>query len=172
VLRHVPDTRFLIAGEGDLRSALVDQIEKERLQKHVVLTGFRLDALSLLKAFDVFVMSSITEGLGTSLLDAMACSKAIVATRAGGIPEVVVDGETGFLVPVRDPSALADRIVRLLTDEPQRTAFGRAGRVRAEQRFSAERMVAETLAIYDRLAGRSRAADTTRPAAADQSRTD
>ena len=61
-----------------------------------------------MKAFDIFVMSSVTEGLGTSLLDAMACRQPIVATRAGGIPEVVVDGETGLLVPPRDADALAD----------------------------------------------------------------
>ena len=88
-----------------------------RLEKHVLLAGFRPDILSLHKAFDIFVMSSVTEGLGTSLLDAMACGKPIVATTAGGIPEVVLDGETGLLVPPRDHQAMADAIVRLLKDE-------------------------------------------------------
>ena len=81
------------------------------------LAGFRPDVLSLHKAFDIFVMSSVTEGLGTSLLDAMACGKPIVATTAGGMPEVVEDGETGLLVPPRDHDAMADAIVRLLKDE-------------------------------------------------------
>ena len=76
----------------------------------------RPDILALHKAFDIFVMSSVTEGLGTSLLDAMAAGKPIVATTAGGMPEVVKDGETGILVPPRDDRALADAIVRLLTD--------------------------------------------------------
>jgi glycosyltransferase involved in cell wall biosynthesis len=158
VLRQVPDARFLIVGEGELRPLLDQLIRKHHLEKHVLLTGFRPDPLALLKAFDVFVMSSVTEGLGTSLLDAMACRKSIVATRAGGIPEVVADGETGFLVPVRDPAALADRIVRLLQRDDLRAAFGETGRQRVEQRFSAEQMVAATLAAYADVARVSRSA--------------
>ncbi len=88
------------------------QIREHRLEKHVLLAGFRPDVLSLHQAFDFFVMSSVTEGLGTSLLDAMAAGRAIVATRAGGIPEVVVDGVTGLLVPPRDHGAMAHAIVR------------------------------------------------------------
>ena len=73
----------------------------------MLLAGFRPDVLSLHKAFDIFVMSSVTEGLGTSLIDAMACGKPVVATSVGGIPEVVVDGETGFLVAPRDHEGMA-----------------------------------------------------------------
>ena len=92
----MPDARFVIAGEGELRPALERQIKEHRLEKHVLLAGFRPDVLSVHKAFDIFVMSSITEGLGTSLLDAMAAASPIVATTTGGIPEVVVDGVTGI----------------------------------------------------------------------------
>src|SRR5262245_45303612 len=113
VIRQVPDARFVIAGEGELRPALERQIRDHRLEKHVLLAGFRPDVLSLHKAFDIFVMSSITEGLGTSLLDAMAAGKPIVATATGGIPEVVVDGVTGTLVPPRDQDAMAAAIVTL-----------------------------------------------------------
>ena len=80
VVRKVPDARFVIAGEGELRPALERQIKEHHLEKHVLLAGFRPDVLSVHKAFDIFVMSSVTEGLGTSLLDAMACGKPIVAT--------------------------------------------------------------------------------------------
>ena len=80
----MPDARFVIAGEGELRPALERQIKEHHLEKHVFLAGFRPDVLSVHKAFDIFVMSSVTEGLGTSLLDAMACGKPIVATPAGG----------------------------------------------------------------------------------------
>jgi glycosyltransferase involved in cell wall biosynthesis len=151
VVRQVPDARFVIAGEGDLRPQLERQIKDHRLEKHVFLLGFRPDVLSVLKAFDVFVMSSVTEGLGTSLLDAMACAKPIVATTAGGMPEVVADAETGLLVPPRDDQALAAAIVSLLQDEPRRRALGEAGARRVRERFSAERMVQETLELYRRV---------------------
>jgi L-malate glycosyltransferase len=152
VLPQVPDTRFVIAGEGELRPALERQIRDHHLEKHVVLAGFRPDVLSVHKAFDIFAMSSVTEGLGTSLLDAMAAGKPIVATTAGGIPEVVADGETGFLAPPRDHNAMAAAIVRLLKDERLRKQMGEAGRSRAQKLFSAERMVKETLRVYQRVA--------------------
>ena len=151
VLRHHPDTRFVIAGEGELRSSLEHQIRHHHLEKHVILAGFRTDILSLHKAFDLFVMSSLTEGLGTSLLDAMACGKAVVATNVGGIPEVVVDGETGFLVPPRDHAGMAEAIGRLLADRALRERMGAAGLARVQERFSAETMVKNTLRVYERL---------------------
>ena len=120
VVREIPDVRFVILGEGELRDHLERQVKEHRLEKHVLLPGFRADVLGCMKGFDLFVMSSVTEGLGTSLLDAMACSTPIVATTAGGIPEVVDDGVTGVLVPPRDHQAMADAIVRMLSDEPRR----------------------------------------------------
>ncbi len=151
VLPECPDTRFIIAGEGELRTALEQQIRQHHLEKHVMLAGFRADILSLHKAFDVFVMSSVTEGLGTSLLDAMACGKPVVATNVGGIPEVVVDGETGLLVPPRDPAAMAAALVRLLADRGLREQMGAAGLGRVRARFSAETMVKNTLKVYQQV---------------------
>ena len=141
-----------MAGEGELRPALERLIKERHLEKHVFLAGFRPDVMSLHKAFDIFVMSSVTEGLGTSLLDAMAAGKAIVATRTGGIPEVVVDGETGFLVPPRDDRAMAEAIVTLLKDSARSAQMGAAGLARAQSMFSAERMLKETLRVYKRVA--------------------
>jgi glycosyltransferase involved in cell wall biosynthesis len=152
VIKKLPDVRFVIAGEGELRPVLERQIKEHRLEKHVFLAGFRPDILSVHKAFDLFVMSSVTEGLGTSLLDAMACGTPIVATTAGGMPEVVADGRTGLLVPVRDHEAMAGAIVRLLRDEALRARMGAAGEARVRERFSAERMVQDTLAVYERVA--------------------
>jgi len=160
VVREVPDARFIILGEGELREHLEHQVREYHLEKHVLLPGFRTDVLGCIKGFDLFVMSSVTEGLGTSLLDAMACSRAIVATRAGGIPEVVEDGENGLLVPPRDHAAMAQAIVRLLKDETSRRQMGDAGLSRVRSRFTVERMVAETAAVYARVAGTPRAADT------------
>jgi glycosyltransferase involved in cell wall biosynthesis len=160
VVKEIPDARFVILGEGELRASLGQQVRNLNLEKHVFLAGFRPDALAFLKSFDVFVLSSVMEGLGTSLLDAMACERPVVATRVGGIPEVVVDQETGFLVGPRDPDALARAIVRLLRSEPLRRAFGQAGRTRVLARFTVERMVRETLDVYDRQVGIRLSADT------------
>jgi glycosyltransferase involved in cell wall biosynthesis len=152
VLPKQPDARFIIAGEGELRPQLEHQIRQHHLEKHVILAGFRTDILSLHKAFDLFVMSSVTEGLGTSILDAMACGKPVVGTTAGGIPEVVADGETGLLVPPRDPAAMAGAIIRLLSDRSLRERMGAAGLARVCERFSAEIMVKKTLEVYEALA--------------------
>ena len=92
LVREVPGARVLIVGGGELRSELARQISSLGLDAHVILTGFRSDVPSVLKGLDLFVMSSVTEGLGTSVLDAMAAGLPVVGTRAGGIPESVVDG--------------------------------------------------------------------------------
>lgn len=162
VRRQVPDAHFIILGEGELRGALERQVKELHLEKHVLLPGFRTDVLALLKAFDVFVMSSVTEGLGTSLLDAMAAARPIVATRAGGIPEVVVHGETGLLVPARDAHQMADAIVTMLRDRALREQFGRAGLRRVRAEFSVDRMVDRTIGVYEALAGKVPAADSVR----------
>jgi glycosyltransferase involved in cell wall biosynthesis len=153
VVREVPDARLVILGEGDLRAPLERQIKELRLDKHVILPGFRADILAFIRAFDLFVMPSTAEGLGTSLLDAMASSKATVATRTGGMPEVVSHGETGLLVPPRDHQELAGAIAQLLKDPQRREAMGRAGLERVRRLFSAERMVERTLDVYRGHAG-------------------
>jgi glycosyltransferase involved in cell wall biosynthesis len=152
VVREVPDARFVILGEGELRAALEHQVKHLHLERHVYLPGFRADVLALLKGFDVFVMSSETEGLGTSILDAMACAKPVIGTRAGGIPEVVDDGVTGFVIPTHDPKAMAKAIVRLLRDPDIAGRMGEAGLRRVRERFTVERMVAETRKVYERVA--------------------
>jgi len=157
VVQRVPDARFVILGEGELREHLEKQVHEYHLEKHVLLPGFRTDVLGCIKTFDLFVMSSVTEGLGTSLLDAMACGRPIVATRAGGIPEIVEDEVNGLLVPARDYHALADAIVRALKDAELRRRMGEAGFARVQERFTVERMVAETAAVYARVAGKPRA---------------
>jgi len=159
VVREIPDARFVILGEGELREHLEKQVKEHHLEKHVLLPGFRTDVLGCLKGFDLFVMSSVTEGLGTSLLDAMACRLPIVATRAGGIPEIVEDDVNGWLVPVRDAAMLARAIVRALNDEALRRRIGGAGFARVCERFTVERMVAGTADVYARVAGTGHAKD-------------
>ncbi len=165
VVQEVPDARFVILGEGELREHLEKQVREHHLEKHVLLPGFRTDVLGCIKGFDLFVMSSVTEGLGTSLLDAMACARPVVATRAGGIPEIVEDGVNGLLVPVRDHHALADAIVRALKDTDLRQRMGDAGLARVSERFTVERMVSETADVYASVAGRPHVAGTESPPA-------
>ena len=149
VVRELPDARFLILGDGELREALEKQIKTLALERHVFLTGFRADALALMKSFDLFAMSSVTEGLGSVVLEAMACRRAVVATRAGGLPEVVNDGETGLLVPPHDDEALAQAILSLLRDRARRQAMGDAGHARVEREFSIDKMVSDTVKVYE-----------------------
>ncbi|HUF49005.1 MAG TPA: glycosyltransferase [Vicinamibacterales bacterium] len=154
VVPKVPDARFLIIGDGDQRPALDKQIADLGLERHVVLAGHRADALALVKALDIFVSSSITESLGSAVLEAMACRRPVVGTRAGGIKDAIVDGETGLLVPPQDEQALASAIVSLLGDAGLRARLAEAGRQRVETTFSVERQVARTLEVYRRLRGR------------------
>jgi glycosyltransferase involved in cell wall biosynthesis len=156
VVREVPDARFVLLGEGPLRGALERHVKDKHLERHMFLAGFRTDVLELTKGVDVFAMSSIHEGMCVALVDAMAAGKPAVGTRAGGIPEVLVDGETGLLVEPRDHHGMAAALIRLLEDEPLRARMGAAGLARARERFTVERMVGETAALYGRLVGESK----------------
>ncbi len=147
VVPRRPEARFVIVGEGERRAELEARTRALGLAERVVFAGFRDDVDRLLPAFDVFCLSSHLEGLGSSLLDAMCFARPVVATAAGGIPETVVDGVTGRVVPVRDAGALADAIVDVLSDAARREAMGRAGRQRFLERFTADRMVEETLRV-------------------------
>src|SRR3989449_5394437 len=163
VVQEIPDARFIILGEGELREHLEHLVRDRNLEKHVLLPGFRTDVIGCIKGFDLFVMSSVTEGLGTSLLDAMACARPIIATAAGGIPEVIEHDVNGLLVPPRDHTALARAIVSALKDEALRRRLGESGLARVRDRFTVERMVAATAAVYARVAGTGREADNEHP---------
>jgi glycosyltransferase involved in cell wall biosynthesis len=151
VLEREPRARFVILGEGELRQRLKREAAGLGLGDRCVFAGFRNDLDRLLPAFTLFCLSSRLEGLGTSLLDAMCFGVAVVGTTAGGIPEAVEDGVTGRLVAPGDPAALAAAIEDLLRDEPRRLALGAAGRRRFLDRFTADRMVDESLRVYREL---------------------
>jgi len=146
-----PTARLLIAGEGDLRAALEAQIAALHLRDSVTLLGHRSDVPALIRAADVYVSSSWSEGLGTSVLEALACSVPVVATVAGGVSEMVIDGETGWLVPNRDPAALAAALGEALRDRSRALAMAARGRAHVEAHFTAERMVAGNIAVYEEL---------------------
>ncbi|MDH4037624.1 MAG: glycosyltransferase [Candidatus Krumholzibacteria bacterium] len=150
VLATRDDVRFFVVGEGALRADLERLAGSLGIAGRVVFTGFRPDALDLLRMFDVFVMSSYLEGLGTSIMDAQAVGIPVVATRTGGIPEIVEDGESGLLVPPRSPDLLAAAILRMLDDETLREACIRGGRERSHG-YDYRNTVYKTLDVYRRL---------------------
>ena len=144
---RVPAARALLVGEGALRAAAQAEVERLGLGGVVVLTGFRRDADALLAAARVATLSSVEEGMGSVLLDAMAFGVPIAATTAGGIPEVVEHGTTGLLSPPGEPSALGEHIVRLLRDRELATSLAAHARRRVVE-FSVDRMVERTLDVY------------------------
>jgi glycosyltransferase involved in cell wall biosynthesis len=144
----IPDVqrklRFVIVGEGVCLRELQEQAATKGLKDVFQFTGFRSDIPQCMKTFDMFVLPSISEGLATAILEAMASSLAIVATAVGGIPELVINGENGLLVAPADPASLA-RAIQHLADNPgvcQR--MGVLGRKRIEDRFTLERKILET----------------------------
>lgn len=153
VLERVPHAHLAIAGGGDLAGYLGELAAELDVAHRVHVLGARPDVPSLMRAFDVFAMPSIWEGFGIVLLEAMAAARPVVASRVATIPEVVVDGETGLLVPAGDPAALADALATLAQDAGLASRLGRAGQERLRRHFSLEKMVADTEALYDELLG-------------------
>lgn len=151
VLASFPATRFLLLGHGPQEPNIRRLIGELGLERSFLLMGLMNNVQAVLKALDVFVLPSLEEALGTSILEAMAMERPVVATNVGGIPEVVRDGETGFLVPPRDPRALAQGIVRVLADRGMALDMGRKGRVLVERHFTLEGMVERTLELYQGL---------------------
>jgi glycosyltransferase involved in cell wall biosynthesis len=148
IMRQHRRVKFLFIGDGQLRPAIERRVADLGIGGQTVFTGFREDIPELLYAVDVVVLPSRWEGLPLVLLEAMACGKPIVATRVTGNVDVVVDGVTGFLVPIGDVQALADKIIQLQENAALRAAFGRQGRERVERHFSLGQMVAQTRAVY------------------------
>jgi glycosyltransferase involved in cell wall biosynthesis len=154
VLRANGDPFFCyIAGGGPLEGSLRELAGSLGLDEGCLrFLGIRDDVRDLLGATDVFVLSSNDEGLGTTLLDATYAGCALVATRVGGIPEVVLDEDTGLLAPPRDPAELARQVGRVLHDHQLRLSLSAAARRRVDERFSLDGMVRGTLAVYERAA--------------------
>jgi glycosyltransferase involved in cell wall biosynthesis len=148
LLERVPRAHAVIAGSGDLEEYLRDLAEDVGVAERVHVLGPRKDVPALMHAIDVFAMPSIWEGFGLVLLEAMAAARPIVASRVATIPEVVIDGETGLLVPPGDPLALADALSQLADQPALARRLGEAGRERLRVHFSLEKMVGDTELLY------------------------
>jgi L-malate glycosyltransferase len=139
--------RTVIVGDGPERAALEAKAAELGIGDSVCFAGYRSDVRSLIPAFDVFLNCSAYEGVSLTILEAMAAALPVVATPVGGNPEVVVDQDTGLLIPA-SAAALADAVKSLAIDERRRGAMGEAGRRRVEQHFSMARMVEEYANLY------------------------
>jgi glycosyltransferase involved in cell wall biosynthesis len=150
----VPDVHVVMVGDdleqgGAYRTLLADLTRERGVADRVHLLGYRSDAGELLEQFDMLVLPSWIEGLPGVVLEAMAHAKPVIATPVGGTPELVVDGETGLLVPPRDPMALAAAIRSLLADPERARELGRAGHELAAREFSETAMTTRVLEVYD-----------------------
>ena len=156
ILADHPNVVLLLAGEGSERGALEEQVQRLGLAQHVRFLGFRRDVPQLIQAADLLVMPSLSEGLCSSLIDAMLGGLPIVTTTVGGIAELVgpdqlSNAPVAWPVPERDSAALAEAVGTALADPQERATRATRARQRAQVRFTAERMVERTLEVYQEL---------------------
>lgn len=152
VVLRFPAAYFLLAGrDSGALDAVSARIEELGLGKNVLVIGERDDVPALLRSASFLVHPSHEEGFSNTILEAMAAGKAVVATKVGGVPEAVLDGKTGLLVPAGDPEMLAERILSLLRDPEKARTLGDAGRQRVLECFSLKEMVRETEEMYERI---------------------
>ena len=148
VLAVHPQARFVLAGGGESRTAMIGLADRLGVGASVTFPGEIADALELMRASDLVVIPSISEGLPISLVEAMALGRSVVTTGVGGIPEVVEDGVSARVVPPRDPAALAVAMLELLGDDVLARQLGAQAQRVAAERFSAARMVRRTQELY------------------------
>jgi glycosyltransferase involved in cell wall biosynthesis/SAM-dependent methyltransferase len=153
VLKKFPEVKFALAGaDGSAGDVLERRLREEPAGRAFRLLGFRKDAADVIASSDVFVLPSVADAMPLVVLEAMLAGKPVVATRSGGAAEMVRDGDTGFLVPIDDPPALARAVLALLEDPERRAAMGKRGKERARTVFSHERYIKQFERIFDQLA--------------------
>jgi len=151
VANSVPDVRLLIIGDGPERRTLEKKACDLRIQSIVNFQGFKKNVASIVKLFDVFVLPSVSELFSAATLEAMLLSKPVVVTEVGGMPEMVLSGITGYVVPAGNAEALAERILDLLRDPHHAESLGRAGRQRVLEHFTIEREVRQIESLFKKL---------------------
>lgn len=150
VFEQRDDVTFVAAGSGPDEKDIFNLKDELNLGNRFIFAGYRKDIGNFLNTFDIFVLASHMEGLGTSLLDAQACGLPVIGCRAGGIPEVITHDNDGILVPPRDSKSLADAILNLLDNEEKRKRLGEAARVSVEK-FSIRTTVDKNIELYHEL---------------------
>ena len=149
--KELKNVRLVIVGEGYLQDELVKQVDRLGLGDRVLFTGFQMDVSEIIATFDVAVLPSFFEGMGRVILEAMAMAKPVVASRVGGIPDLVEDGRNGFLVQPGDVKALAATIKRLLIDKELAGEMGGRGRKMVDEKFNSDIMVRSIEEVYRHL---------------------
>jgi len=154
VLDQGYQVRFHIVGDGPERQRVVYTVHDLDLEDAVVLHGrcSEEQVVRLLQQSDVFLLSSLSEGISNAVLEAMACGLPIVTTECGGMREAVTDGVEGFVVPVRDPTAMAEALIRLIEDPDLRRRMGHAGRERVLREFTLDQQVQQWLELLEAVA--------------------
>lgn len=148
VLKVYPSARLVIVGDGPLEESLKSMCIKLGINEHVIFTGYRQKVENLVADFDVFVLPSVSEGLGLALLEAMALGKPAVATEVGGIPEVIKHDVNGLLVPPGNDKYLAEGIIEVLSDKKRAKTLGLEAQKTACQKFSSKTMIEKTEEVY------------------------
>ncbi len=148
ILATSPKTRFIVIGNGPLGEKLKSLSVSLDIGPAVSFLGFRQDVAALMKMSDVVVVSSLREGLPNVILEALALARPVVATRVGGIPEIIRDGETGLLIPPEEPEQLAEALLRLLRNPQEGEKFGERGRAVVAREFNVETMARRTAEVY------------------------
>ncbi len=141
--------KVLIIGDGPLRLDLENQAKRLGVEDNVLFLGMRDDVPELLNCIDVFVLPSLYEGMGRALVEAEAAGVPVVATQVGGVPEVVLDGKTGILIPPKDPARLAEAVILLLKDKDKRISMGIEGRKFVTRLFGTEAMINKVSDLYE-----------------------
>jgi len=153
IIQAAPEVQFVWCGDGELKPQAEALARDLGIHERILFTGYRTDAVELMVLFDLFVVSSLFEGLPYTLLEAMSWGKPVVTTDVTGSRDVVAHGETGLLVPPQDPPALAGAVLHLLHSPDEAHRMGQAGRDLVARRFTLKRMIAETEQVYHQLAG-------------------
>ena len=148
ILNTIPETMFLIVGDGPMREELHVKSKKLGVKDKIIFTGFRSDIKEILSAIDLLIVPSILEGFPMIILEAMAMAKPIVATNIDGITEQITDGEDGVLVLPRNPEAIAEAIIKVYNNREFTAKIGLAARKKVENEFSVEKMITETEKVY------------------------
>jgi len=158
IRREVPSARLVLVGRGPLREMIENEVRNHGWHEAVLLPGFLDDIAAVMQAIDILLLPSFWEGFGIVLIEAMAAGKPAISTDISSMPEIIVDGQTGFVVPPGDAEALAERTIKLLQDSSLRKRYGQASRQRVVEQFTHDRMIDQLENLFAREVNKRRSA--------------